>query len=115
MKMKSCAHWNYGYYGPIKGCMIGKTCKCEDYERRSTAKKRAASHRTIVADKVKAKTFHRQPLGVSKGFIKSKKCTHELIEKVDRILIKYCAYGNTIKNLPDGCPRRCPYKEPPVK
>ena len=107
--MRSCVHWNYGYYGPEKKCMIGKVCKCEDYERRGTAKRRRARHRTIQASKERGSV----PLGISKGFKKSDHCLYQLIETVDGVQIITCAYGSKLKVLPRSCPKNCPYQEPP--
>jgi hypothetical protein len=104
MKMKSCVHWNYGYYGPKKGCMINKVCgyDCPNYMRRSTARKMRTDHNKII----KKKDI---PVGESKGFFRSDECKHLLIEKVDNITILSCTAGPQIKII-DSCPKQCPYR-----
>ena len=106
MKRTTCVHWNYGHYGPIKKCMIGMECKpgCDSHERRSMARKRRASHRTILRD--------RQDTGIKPGvMVRSKECRHLLIEKVAGILLKNCTVTAKIKSLHKGCPKNCVDRE----
>jgi hypothetical protein len=92
--------------------MIDKTCTmdCEQYERRSTAVKRKASHRTIMAEKNKEAAKCR-PIPESAGVHRSRYCRHLLVEKIGSVELKTCTEGPSLKPLDNDCPKNCPYRE----